>query len=42
MLEKGGVTTKKFEGVKAQAYYKLFYSFQKSLEEQIDEKLKHV
>lgn len=39
MLEKGGVKTKKFEGVKAQAYYKLFYPSQKFLEEEIKEKL---
>jgi len=34
MLEKGGVHTEKFEGVKAQAYYKLFHPYQEFLENQ--------
>lgn len=39
LLEKGDVHTQKFEGVKAQAYYKLFYPYQESLEKAIQEKI---
>lgn len=39
MLEGGGVKTKKFEGVKAQAYYKLFHPFREILEKEIRDRL---
>ena len=39
VLEENKVLTKKFEGVKAQAYYKLFYRYQEVLEERIKEKV---
>ena len=42
ILEKGGVFTEKFEGVKAQAYYKLFHPYQESLEKKIEERLKAI
>lgn len=39
MLEKGGVKTEKFEGIKAQAYYKLFYWVQEIMEQKIKQEL---
>lgn len=39
MLEENKVRTKKFEGVKALAYYKLFYPYQQILERKIKEKV---
>jgi len=39
MLEKGKVKTEKFEGIKAQAYYKLFYWVQEMMEEKIKEEV---
>ena len=37
MLEKGGVKTVKFEGIKAQAYYKLFYRVQETMEQKTEQ-----
>jgi deoxycytidylate deaminase len=37
VLEKGGVATKKFEGVKAQAFYKLFYKYREVQEKKVKE-----
>ena len=42
MLEKGDVKTEKFEGVKAQAYYRLFHPYQEALEKEIAKKLKEL
>jgi len=42
MLESGGVKTEKFQGVKAQAYYKLFYPFREILEKEIRDRLSSV
>ena len=39
MLEGGDVKTEKFQGVKAQAYYKLFYPFREILEKEIRDRL---
>lgn len=39
MLEENNVHTKQFEGVKALAYYKLFYRYQEVLERDIEQKI---
>lgn len=40
LLEQGGVKTKKFGGVKAQAFYKLFYPHREWLERKVRKRLK--